>query len=142
MNNIFLSFLKTELIMAGWEERSEFVRQNKGERRERQRGESSLAEQEQSHAQQSFVNMGEMESGEQRSSYDHYSANHQHHQAGEGWDGNKHEEGKDRQDLRKNISTRYISELPFMRNTIGIGEQDCCKFRVVWEIFNLMKYMA
>ena len=91
MNNIFLSFLKTELIMAGWEERSEFVRQNKGERRERQRGESSLAEQEQSHAQQSFVNMGEMESGEQRSSYDHYSANHQHHQAGEGWDGNKHE---------------------------------------------------
>ena len=70
-----------------------FVRRNKGERRERQRGESSLAEQEESHAQQSFVNMGEMESEDQRSSYHHYSASH-HHGAGtsrEGWTGNKHQ---------------------------------------------------
>lgn len=41
MNNIFLSFVKTQLIMAlvrRREKRRVFVRQNKGERRERQRG--------------------------------------------------------------------------------------------------------
>ena len=102
MNNIFLNFVKAQLIMKLVGRRGEESVSSQTKQR-RERGESSLAEQEESHAQQSFVNMGEMESGEQRSSYHHYSANHQHHQAGEGWDGNKHEEGNDRPDLRKNI---------------------------------------
>ena len=88
MNNIFLNFVKAQLIMKLVGRRGEESVSSQTKQR-RERGESSLAEQEESHAQQSFVNMGEMESEDQRSSYHHYSANHQHHGERGEWRGTR-----------------------------------------------------
>ena len=59
------------------------MRQNKGERRERRRGEgrvkSGRAGAKSRTAELCQYGGDEEESGEERSSYDHYSANHQHH---------------------------------------------------------------
>lgn len=98
------------------------MRQNKGERRERQRGESSLAEQEQSHAQQSFVNMGEMKRRVERSGHltiiTQPTTNTTTDTAGEGRNGN---EWKFLPDLRATVHLKWD-------RIIGIGDQHCSEF--------------
>ena len=121
MNNIFLNFVKAQLIMKLVGRRGEESVSSQTKQR-RERGESSLGEQEESHAQQSFVNMGEMKRRVERSGHltiiTQPTTNTTTDTAGEGRNGN---EWKVLPDLRATVHLKWD-------RIIGIGDQHCSEF--------------
>ena len=144
VNNIFLSFLKTELIMALVGRRGVSSSDKTKERGGRDRGESQV-----------WPSRSKVTHSRALSIWGRWRVENSGHltiitqpttntttQGRDGMGTNTRRGGELSARSQKKY-TRYISELPFMRNTRywwpGLLQVPTW---VVWEIFNLMKYMA